>query len=401
MTVAVKSKVGEERLRSPVRQRAEAAAAVAREYADDVDRNSRFPAEAIEVLKQGRLLSLIIPVELGGEGASTAEVADVCSILGQACASTAMIFAMHQIKTSSLVTHGQGSAWHRGFMREIADKQLLLASATTEGGVGGDMRSSICAIENDSDSDFFRLNKEANVISYGLKADAILITARRNAEAPSSDQLMAVIQKHQYVLEPTLAWDTLGMRGTCSEGFRFTARAPREQILDKPFAEIAAQSMLAMAHLLWSSVWYGIASDAVARARACVRADARRHPGVTPNAARRLTQTVGALQQMKADVLDGLRRYEAAKADEADLSSVAFAVAMNNLKVTTSTAVADIVRQAMLVTGIAGYRNDGAHTVGRHMRDALSAAVMVNNDRILSNVAKLMPISRNEAGLLG
>lgn len=401
MAVAVKSKVGEELPRNPVRQRAEAAAAVARQWADDVDRNSRFPTEALDMLKEGRLLSLMVPVELGGEGASTAEVADVCSILGQACASTAMVFAMHQIKTSSLITHGQGSAWHRGFMREIADKQLLLASATTEGGVGGDMRSSICAIENDDDSAFFRLNKEANVISYGTKADAILITARRHAEAPSSDQLMAVIQKHQYVLEPTIAWDTLGMRGTCSEGFRFTARAPREQILDKPFAEIAAQSMLAMAHVLWSSVWYGIAADAVARARACVRADARRHAGATPTAARRLTQTVGALQEMKADVLDGLRRFETAKADEADLSSVAFAVAMNNLKVTTSTAVADIVRQAMLVAGIAGYRNDGVHSIARHMRDSLSAAVMVNNDRILSNVEKLMPISRNENGLLG
>ncbi|MDH7797286.1 MULTISPECIES: acyl-CoA dehydrogenase family protein [unclassified Beijerinckia] len=401
MSVAVKPKVEERFPRSLVRQRAEAAATVAREFADDVDRNSRFPAEALEVLKEGRLLGLMIPVELGGEGASAAEVADVCSILGQACASTAMIFAMHQIKTSSLVTHGQGSAWHRGFMQQIAEKQLLLASATTEGGVGGDMRSSICAIEPEEDASFFQLRKEANVISYGMKADAILITARRNAEAPSSDQLMAVIQKHQYVLEPTIAWDTLGMRGTCSEGFRFAARAPREQILDKPFAEIAAQSMLAMAHILWSSVWYGIAADAVARARACVRAEARRQPGATPAAARRLTQTVGALQQMKADVLDGLRRFEAVKGDEAELSSVAFAVAMNNLKVTTSTAVADIVRQAMLVIGIGGYRNDGAHSVGRHMRDSLSAALMVNNDRILGNVEKLMPISRNENGLLG
>lgn len=401
MSVAVKPKVEELLPRSLVRQRAEAAATVAREFADDVDRNSRFPTEALAVIKEGRLLSLMVPVELGGEGASTAEIANVCSILGQACSSTAMVFAMHQIKTSSLVTHGQGSPWHRGFMQQIADKQLLLASATTEGGVGGDMRSSICAFEDDTDAASFRLHKEANVISYGKTADAILITARRNAEAPSSDQLMAVVQKHQYVLEPTLAWDTLGMRGTCSEGFRFSARAPREQILDKPFGEIAAQSMLAMAHILWSGVWYGIASDAVARARACVRADARKHPGATPTAARRLTQTVGALQAMKADVLDGLRRFEAAKADEAELSSVAFAVAMNNLKVTTSTAVADIVRQAMLVAGIAGYRNDGAHSVGRHMRDALSAAVMVNNDRILSNVEKLMPISRNESGLLG
>ena len=39
-----------------------------------------------------------------------------------------------------------------------------------------------------------------------------------------------------------------------------------------PFAEISAQSMLPYAHLLWASVWHGVASDAVARSEAFVRA---------------------------------------------------------------------------------------------------------------------------------
>jgi acyl-CoA dehydrogenase len=37
--------------------------------------------------------------------------------------------------------------------------------------------------------------------------------------------------------------------------------------------------------------------------------------------------------------------------------------------------------------GLGGYRNDGEFSIGRHLRDVLSSAIMINNDRILSNVA--------------
>ena len=37
--------------------------------------------------------------------------------------------------------------------------------------------------------------------------------------------------------------------------------------------------------------------------------------------------------------------------------------------------------------GIAGYRNDSEFSLGRSLRDILSTSVMINNNRILSNVA--------------
>ena len=51
---------------------------------------------------------MLVPAELGGEGARAADVADVCAILGRACASTAMIFAMHQVKLACLARHARG-----------------------------------------------------------------------------------------------------------------------------------------------------------------------------------------------------------------------------------------------------------------------------------------------------
>lgn len=380
-------------------ERAARVAAVAGAHADDVDAMARFPREAVDAMRAERLLSIQIAVDLGGEGASIAEIAEVCSILGQSCAAAAMVFAMHQIKVSSLVSHGADAVWHRAFMYRIADEQLLLASATTEGGIGGNLRNSICAIEVEGDR--CRLEKDATVISYGAYADAILITSRSHAEAASTDQVMTVFTSDQYTLDRTHVWDTLGMRGTCSDGYLFKGEAPAEQILPKPFAEIAAQSMLATSHLLWSAVWYGIAVNAFARAQAFVRAAARKSPGQTPPGALRLAEASNLLQLLKSNVAAGLKEFEAAKADPDLLSSMGFAVAMNNLKIGSSETILTIINHAMLICGIMGYKNGTPFSLGRHVRDAHSAQLMISNDRILGNTSNLLLVHRQDTSLVG
>lgn len=382
-----------------LKSRAARVAAVAALHADQVDREGRFPREAVEAMKAERLMAALIPAEFGGEGASLSQVAELCTTLSQACASSAMVFAMHHIKASSLISHGHEAQWHRAFMRRIADEQLLLASATTEGGIGGNMRNSICAIEVDGDT--CRLEKDATVISYGLHGDAILVTSRSHKDAASTDQVMTVFLKDQYTLEQTHKWDTLGMRGTCSDGFLFKGEAPAVQILPKPFAEIAAQSMLATSHLLWSACWYGIAVDAVARAQAFVRAAARKNPAVQPPGALRLAEVSNLLQMVRSNVIAGLKTYEDACEDSDKLSSMAFAVAMNNVKIASSEMILPIINHAMLICGIMGYKNGTPFSLGRHLRDAHSAQLMISNDRILGNTSTMLLVHKQDTSLLG
>ena len=379
--------------------RAARVAAIAAQHADDVDRAGRFPREAVDALKVERLLGMQIPVEFGGEGAGFAAIAEICTTLGQACASSAMIFAMHHIKCSSLVEHAEGNAWQRDFMARVASEQLLLGSATTEGGIGGNLRNSICAIE--VDGDICRLEKDATVISYGSQADAILITSRAHKDAAPSDQVMTVFLKGQYSLEKTVDWDTLGMRGTRSDGFLFKGQAPTTQILPKPFAEIAAQSMLAASHILWSGVWYGIAVDAVARAQSFVRAAARKSQGQMPPGALRLAETANQLQLVRSNVVAALKAYEDAKHDGDKLSSFGFSVTMNNVKLASSETIIDIINQAMLICGIMGYKNGTPYSLGRHLRDAHSARLMISNDRILGNTSTMLLVHKLDTRLLG
>ncbi len=379
--------------------RAQRVAAVAAQHAEAVDREGRFPREAVDAMIAERLLGIQVPAVHGGEGATFSEIAELCSILSQACASSSMIFAMHHIKLSSLVEHGLESAWLTAFMQRVASEQLLLGSATTEGGIGGNLRNSICAIE--IENGVCRLEKDATVISYGDYADAILITSRAHKDAAPSDQVMTVFLKDQYTLERTHVWDTLGMRGTCSDGFLFKGEAPAEQVFPKPFAEIAAQSMLAASHLLWSGVWYGIAADAVIKSQNFIRAAARKSPGQTPPGAIHLANIANQLQMVKSNIVAGLKTYEDAKRDEEKLSSMAFAVAMNNIKICSSEMILPIINGAMLICGIMGYKNGTPFSLGRNLRDAHSAQLMISNDRILGNTSSMLLVHRQDTSLLG
>src|ERR1700733_1316175 len=123
--------------------RAEVVAKTAAANADAVDRDARFPTEALASARAQRLLGMMVPAEVGGEGASISDVVDVCYMLGRACSSTGMIFAMHQIMVAILVRHAQNSSWHRQMLRSLLSDQLLIASSTTEGQGGGDLRTSV------------------------------------------------------------------------------------------------------------------------------------------------------------------------------------------------------------------------------------------------------------------
>ena len=374
----------EKDVHSDVLTRAERLAAVAAAHAATVDRDSRFPDEAMAAARAERLLGIGVPRDLGGEGAGIADVVDVCYALGRACASTAMIYAMHQTKVACLVRHGRASAWHQLLLRRLCNEQLLLASSTTEGNGGGDLRNSIAAIARNGSR--ISLERQATVISYGRAADAIVTIARRGADAASSDQVLVAFLKQDYTLEPLVGWDAFGMRGTCSEGFKLSASGSAEQILPVSYDKIHAQTMMPVAHLLWSSAWAGIATAAVDRARAFVRKAAQCSGGALPPAAAQLTRANASLRMLRGLIASAVQRFEAAAADPAALEAIDFQTGMNLLKVNASELAVATVMSAMQTCGLAGYRNDGEFSIGRQLRDILSSPVMISNDRILANI---------------
>src|SRR5665213_1614433 len=101
-------------------------------HAAAVDRDARFPIEAMAALREASLLSAYVPMEYGGLGLDIVQVAKVCEGLGHYCGSSAMIYAMHSIQVACVVHHAQQSSYFREYLAELVDQQRLMASATTE-----------------------------------------------------------------------------------------------------------------------------------------------------------------------------------------------------------------------------------------------------------------------------
>lgn len=362
-------------------------------FADQVDGDARFPHEAFAVLREQKLLGAMVPVAFGGGGASLDTIAGVCRILGGACASTGMIYAMHQIQVACLVNHASDSAWHAQLLRRLAGEQLLLASATSEEAIGGALRNSGCAINVDGAS--LHLLKMAPTISYGAHADGILVTARRSADASPADQVMVSVLKPDYALESLSTWDTLGMRGTCSNGYRLEARGHTDQVLPVPFGEIADATMTPVSHILWSALWTGIAADAVQRAKSLFQGQARARPGTLPPSATRVAEAVAIIQMLEGRLELALTHQRERDAGQSMSATFNLAAEMNGLKTSVSAMALEAVHIAMLVCGMAGYKHGTPFSLGRHLRDLWSAPLMINNDRILTNTANLLLADRS------
>jgi acyl-CoA dehydrogenase len=313
---------------------------------------------------------------------------------------------MHQIQIACIARHGLHSPQVTKMLRDVATRQLLIASVTSEVGTGGDIRTSIAAIESDGDE--CRLEKHGSTVSYGEHADAFLVTARRAPDASPGDQVLVLLSRQATSIERTGPWDTLGMRGTCSPSLRVRSEFSPDQILPVSFGDICAETMVPISHLLWSACWLGIATDANRRARRYVRSRARSSlgaaTGVPPATDPRLADAAMLLQVMRAGLDRYTRQYDArlctsgSDGRNGDAPSAAFRemIEVNALKISSSELVVQIVALALSICGMAGYRADGPYSVERHLRDAYSASCMIGNERLRTANAVLTLTQRDE-----
>lgn len=371
----------------------EGAVSVAREHAARVDAEGVLPEAALAAMRAAGLLGAMVPRDMGGGGLPPSRIAAITAELGAACASSGMIFAMHQIQVACLVGHASSTSWHRQFLKQVASKGLLLASVTSEAGTGGKMRASRCALETTGEG-WLRVSKAATAISYGAYADAFLITTRRGPDSPETDQVLVVAERGQCDLQSRGRWDAMGMRGTRTEPFALCATVAPEQVLPTPFGDIAAASMVPASHLFWAALWLGIAADAVDRARAFLRDATRQGRPLSPGAGR-LAGAVAGLQALQARTRALLATYDArvmlaAGVEPIEQPPTGEAAELNGLKIAVSEGTVDAARQALLVLGFIGYQNGSSYSVARHLRDLLSAPLMVSNDAIREATARML-----------
>lgn len=353
---------------------ARAAALVAAEHAADVDRAAVFPADALRAVADGGLLAAVVPVALGGRGADTTTLVSIATELARGCGSSAMIWAMHQLQLACVIRHGGADApGVAAVLSSVVAGDLLLASVTSERGIGGDIRRSRAPVR--ADGRHRTLTKEAATVSYGAQAGAFLVTARRDAGAADDDQVAVVVRRDQVELTPRGRWNPMGMRGTCSPAFDVLARFDQGHVLPDPFGVVASRTLIPLSQILWSAVWIGLATEATARAAGYLAAR-----GVTDP---RMAWSDQILTGLDAQLHDAVAWLDAAVAGEREMDK-RFKLRMNALKLAASTATVEVAQHALAMCGFAGYQEEGPYSVARLLRDLYSAQVMVSNDRLVA-----------------
>lgn len=361
---------------------------IAAEYAAEVDAAARPPHEAVAALKEERLLSCCLPAELGGEGIGVTELARIARLLGASCSATGMIFAMHHSQALGLVRYAELDAVAE-IGRRAADTEALIASATTEIGTGGDVSSSVCAVE--ADGDRVQVTKNAPVVSYAEIADYIFTTTRRGPQSPAGDQVLVAAPVSDIEMTRTSTWDTIGLRGTASPGYLLAIDTAAGNVFPVDYATISASTMLPGSHTLWSAVWLGIADAAVGKARA--KARSAYDPDKPSPAALRFADLLQRQQRFEAILEQGLGQFEQLLRTRSE-PTASFSLAMNNIKMEAAVHVADIVMAALAIVGINGYRRNHAASMDRLLRDSFGPQLMISNERIRQNNADLALMTR-------
>jgi acyl-CoA dehydrogenase len=122
-------------LRDAVREFAQSSV---RPLADEVDRDHRYPAEAIAAARDLDLLGILVPEEYGGAGLDHLAFAICIEELAMACASTAVIVDVHtSVATEPILLFGTEEQ-KRGWLPRLASGEITGAFALTEAASGSD-----------------------------------------------------------------------------------------------------------------------------------------------------------------------------------------------------------------------------------------------------------------------
>jgi len=103
------------------------------------------------------------------------------------------------------------------------------------------------------------------------------------------------------------------------------------------------------------------------------------------------------LSLLRAEVSSALSEFVelSHEPDRERLSTMASALRFNNLKIAASEQAPKVCQGALGVCGIVGFKNDTPFSVGRHLRDTMSACLMVANERIHQTNASLLLIAKD------
>jgi alkylation response protein AidB-like acyl-CoA dehydrogenase len=342
--------------------------------ASRIDRERLFPSENLRLLGEAGALGLLVPSDQGGAGGGLAALADACEAVGEACASTGMVFLMHVV-TSATVSGG-GGARAADVLPKLASGDAIGTLAFSERGTGAHFYSPELRTTRTNGS--VTLSGRKSFVTSGGHADLYLVLVQGEEEGTADAFL---VPRTDPGVRFEGEWSGLGMAGNSSIALELEdVQVAEDQRIGEPgagtslvFGVVAPFFLVGLA-----AVNVGIA---LAAARAATdHAANRRYPDGSTLAEVQYVQHAIADMDLAVRQARLLVREAAALGDAGDDLAL---VTIMEAKVAATETAATVTQKALEVTGGQGYTP--ALPVERHLRDARAGAVMAPTNAVLRN----------------
>ena len=190
----------------------EVAQGVVRQHAEEVDRDHRFPDEAIDAAKAAGLLGVLIPREYGGAGLDAIAFAICIEELAQACASTSVIVDVHTSVGSEPILLFGTEEQKRRWLPSLATGELLGAFALTEPASGSDAASLKTSARRDGDR--YVLNGTKVFITTIGRAGLYIVFARTGPDERAAGISAFVVPADAPGVRVGQLFKKMGLRGS-------------------------------------------------------------------------------------------------------------------------------------------------------------------------------------------
>jgi len=189
------------------------------DYADEIERTGEVPARLLPELRERGYLSLAAPVELGGRGIPFSKYLELMEIISWSHASIRMLVHVINGTWRAMAPFATPTQMEEIVKPSIAGDTLVAFTLTeATAGTGADIRTTVRR-----EGDFYIMNGEKHLITFGVKCDYWLIAARLEGST-GQEGTVAFLMPNNGLAGAEVIDDseTMGVRGTDHAILRFT-----------------------------------------------------------------------------------------------------------------------------------------------------------------------------------
>ncbi len=230
------------------------------EHASRHDVDGTFVTESYDALREAGLFKAAVPVELGGYGATIAELTALQRELAHHCGSTALASSMHQhVVAFTAWRYRRGLPGAEATLKRVADEGILLVS--TGGGDYTHPRGDAVKVDGG-----FRVSGHKRFASPSGHGQVMSTMFTYDDPEQGKRVLNVAVPIHAEGVTVRDNWNTLGMRGTASNDLVVEdVFVPDERVLaNRPYGVIDGplQVISIVAFPIVSGVYLGVAESA-------------------------------------------------------------------------------------------------------------------------------------------